>query len=79
MSKSTSPSDIEPGEPQVYRKPRADVYTLLLSIALIALIVGSFALWMVMGDYKKEIKGGPQPTWNLPVAPAVFDAPRGVA
>ena len=66
MSKRTSPSAAERAEPQVYRKPRADIYTLLLSIALIALILASVALWMVMNQYNKEIKGGPPVVLSRP-------------
>jgi hypothetical protein len=76
MSKRTSPAAAEPAEPQVYRRPTADIYTVLLSVALIAAAIAATALWMVMRDYDYTIKGGPTPTWNRPAAPAVFDAPR---
>jgi hypothetical protein len=77
MSKRVSPpSAVEQAEPQVYRKPRADVYTVLLSIALIAIGIAAAALWMTMAQYKYEIKGGP--VWNRPAVPAAFDPPRGI-
>jgi hypothetical protein len=66
-----------PAEPQVYRKPAADVYTVLLSIALIALAIATTSLWMVMRGYDYTIKGGPSPTWNRPAAPAGLDAAPG--
>jgi hypothetical protein len=68
-------SRAKPAEPQVYRKPRADIYTVMLSVALIAAALASTALWMTMGEYHNEIKGGPNPTWNRPAA---LDAPRAV-
>jgi hypothetical protein len=65
-------------EAQVYRKPRADIYTVMLSIALIAVALAATALWMTMNEYNKMINGGPNPTWNSPPAPAAFDPPRAV-
>ena len=77
MSKraSPTPSAAERAEPQVYRKPRADVYTVLLSIALIAVAIAATVLWLTMGQYHDEIKGGPTPVWNHP---AGLDATRGI-
>ncbi len=46
-------------KPVQYRRPRADVFTVLLLIALMALGVGIAALWALMADYKYEFKGGP--------------------
>jgi hypothetical protein len=80
MSKQSSPSTTEKAEPQVYRKPQADVYTVMLSIALIVIILATVVLWRgVMKDYNYEIKGGPNPVWHRPAALAPFDAPREVA
>ena len=59
---------VKPAEAQVYRKPRADIYTVMLSIALIVVAIAATALWMTMGDYHYEIKGGPNPVWNRPAA-----------
>ena len=48
--------------PQEYRKPRADVYTVLLVIALLVMLIATAALWMTMkDDYNNKIKGGPNP------------------
>ncbi len=43
-----------------YRKPRADVYTVLLIIAMIALLVGILCLWAEMDAYEWKLKGGPR-------------------
>ena len=51
-------------QPQVYRKPRADVFTTLLVIALLAILLATAMLWMVMGTYEYKFKGGPPATWN---------------
>ena len=69
---------VKPAESQVYRKPRADIYTVMLSIALIVAALAATALWMTMSEYHYEIKGGPNPAWNRPAAPAAFDSPRAV-
>jgi hypothetical protein len=62
---------------QEYRKPQADIYTLLLVIALLMLIIATTMLWRTMKDYDYIFKGGPNPTWHLP-APAL-DPQRGIA
>jgi hypothetical protein len=77
-AKSVAESRAKSAEPQVYRKPRADIYTVMLSIALITVAIAATALWMTMNEYNKMINGGPQPTWNRPAAPASFDPPREV-
>lgn len=41
------------------RKPRADLYTVLLVIALIALLVGILFLYLEMDLYEFKLKGGP--------------------
>jgi hypothetical protein len=69
---------VKPAEPQIYRKPRADIYTVMLSVALIAVALAATALWMTMNEYNKMINGGPNPSWNSPPAPAAFDPPRAV-
>ncbi len=78
MSKRASASTAKETEPRIYRKPRADVYTVMLSIALIAVSIAATALWLVMGQYHNEIKGGPNPTWIQPAAPSQIDAPRAI-
>ena len=42
-----------------YRKPRADIYTVLLIIALVALVIGILFLCLEMDLYNWEFKGGP--------------------
>ena len=60
MSTPTSPkSDDESAAPQFYRKPRADVFTVMLIIALLAILLATVVLWMVMSTYEYKIKGGP--------------------
>ena len=55
-----SPADSakKPGGP--YRKPRADVYTVLLILALIALLLGIVCLYAEMEMYEWKLKGGPR-------------------
>jgi ferric-dicitrate binding protein FerR (iron transport regulator) len=63
-----------------YRKPRADVYTVLLVVALLMLLLGTAALWMRMKeDYNYEIKGGPNPVWHQPATGTALDARSGIA
>jgi len=66
--------------PQEYRKPRADVYTVLLVVALFFILLGTAALWMTMkDDYNNEIKGGPNPAWHRPASGTTLDAPIAIA
>ncbi len=55
---SLKSSDESPAAPQ-YRKPRADVYTVLLVLALLALIAGILCLWGENAEYEWKYKGGP--------------------
>lgn len=55
---SLKSSDESSAAPQ-YRKPRADVYTVLLVLALLALIVGILCLWGENAEYEWKYKGGP--------------------
>lgn len=55
---SLSSSDESSAVPQ-YRKPRADVYTVMLVLALLALIVGILCLWGENAEYEWKYKGGP--------------------
>ena len=59
MSSPTSSS--KHGGP--YRKPRADIYTILLIIAMVALVIGILFLSLEMAQYDWEFKGGPRVTW----------------
>jgi hypothetical protein len=43
-------------KPVVYSKPQPNVYTMLLVIALLALIVGIVFLYQFMSDYQFKIK-----------------------
>jgi hypothetical protein len=63
---------------QEYRKPEADIFTLLLVIALLMVIIAIVSLRMTMQEYKFEIKGGPNPTWHLPARGATLDPQNGV-
>jgi hypothetical protein len=42
-----------------YPKPRADMYTVLLVIALLAILVAILFLYLHMQSYNFEIKAGP--------------------
>jgi hypothetical protein len=54
----SSPNLTEPGpETGLYRKPRADVFTMLLVIALLAVLLGIWALYAFMQDYDMNFKG----------------------
>jgi hypothetical protein len=64
---------------QEYRKPQADLYTLLLVVALLMLILATAILWMTMKEYDYQIKGGPNPTWNLPAFPTTINTQHAVA
>ncbi len=78
MSKRT-PNPAKSDAAQEYRKPRADVYTVLLVIAIAMLVVGTMMLWWTMKEYNYEIKGGPQPVWHRPAAGTTLDVADGVA
>lgn len=42
-----------------YRKPRADLYTMLLLVAWIALLLGILVLYLEMKEYDFKFKGAP--------------------
>lgn len=67
MSTPTSKAGENSG-PQVYRKPRADIFTMLLVIALLAIITATVVLWQLMAEYEYKFKGGPSVSWNAPAA-----------
>ncbi len=69
---SLSSSDQSSAAPQ-YRKPRADVYTVLLVLALLALIAGILCLWGENAEYEWKYKGGP--TVSAPAAVGSFALP----
>ena len=57
-SNSTLETPIRPS-PSQRRKPKADLYTALLALALVALLVAILFLYLYMGLYEFKIKGGP--------------------
>ena len=56
-----SAQDLNLNKPVRYRKPRADVYTLLLGIALVALILACVFAFLEVSDY------GDQPFSGAPI------------
>lgn len=54
-----------------FRKPRANVYTVLLLVALIALIIGCLCLWGVNAGLQWKWKGGPPVSWQTGAGAAV--------
>ena len=42
-----------------HRKPQADLYTILLALALVAILVAILFFYLYMKLYNNEIKGGP--------------------
>ncbi len=42
-----------------YRKPRADLYTMLLIVAWIAILLGILMLYLEMSEYNFEFRGAP--------------------
>lgn len=49
-------------EAPLYRKPRADLYTVLLVLALLAVLIGILFLYLEMETYDFKFKGGPSVT-----------------
>ena len=53
-----------------YRKPRPDIYTVLLAIAVVALLIACVLLYLETADYpdKPPWSGGPsvQAPWDFP-------------
>ena len=66
---SPANSSSKPGGP--YRKPQADVYTILLALALVALLLGILVLYLENDLYEWKLKGGPMISAGQP-------APMGV-
>ncbi len=42
-----------------HRKPKADLYTILLVIALLAVLIAIMFLWLELAAYDYKTKGGP--------------------
>jgi hypothetical protein len=75
-----TPKPPKPAAPLEYRKPKADVYTVLLVVALLAILLATASLWMTMKeDYDYKINGGPSPVWHRPATGATLDVGNGVA
>jgi hypothetical protein len=73
VSTPTSPKSSDEPVQQFYRKPRADVFTVLLVIALLAIILATTVLWLVMQDYQYKLKDGPRPVVIETEAPAAWN------
>ena len=70
----SSPGLSNSDKPRVpYRKPRADIYTVLLALALAAVLIGVTFLALEMDIYHWEFKGGPNASLPRPIAVAVAD------
>lgn len=68
-----SAQDSNLSRPVRYRKPKADIYTLLLAIALVALIVACVLAFLELKDY------GDQPFSGAPSAAVSIDRPGTLA
>jgi len=63
-----------------YRKPRADLYTALLAIALLALLLGILCLYLEMKAYQFEFKGRPLLTMqSVEAGDQAVESSRGLA
>ena len=67
-----SAQDSNLSKPVRYRKPKADVYTLLLGIALVALIIACIFAYLEIQDY------GPQPFSGAPSVAVPVERPANV-
>ncbi len=52
------------------RKPRADIYTALLAIALVAIIIATVLLYLEAADYGDQKTSGAPPVVSRPPAAA---------
>ena len=73
---SPANSSDKPGGP--YRKPEADIYTVLLALALVALLLGILVLYLENVLYEWELKGGPMISAGPPVPMAMVNQQRRV-
>jgi len=63
-----------------YRKPRADVFTMMLLIALMAIVGGIVCLYLEMQDYgSPPFKGGPSVSLSMDRPAFLAAAPRPVS
>jgi len=75
----SSPELSSSSKPRVpYRKPRADIYTVLLALALVAVLIGLTFLALEMDMYMWEFKGGPTASLQRPMAVAMADLSQPV-
>jgi hypothetical protein len=66
-------------KPIRYRKPRADVYTLLLGIALVALILACVFAFLEISDYGDQpFSGAPSVSVAMPLEQPGNDGARRV-
>ena len=68
-----SAQDSNLSKPVRYRKPKADVYTLLLGIALVALIIACIVAYLEIKDY------GDQPFSGAPSVAVPVERPETLA
>jgi hypothetical protein len=67
MTTSLPPSSPDrPVAPTQYRKPRADLYTLMLVIALVAILIGILFLCLYNNVYNWEMKGNVRTSMIVP-------------
>jgi hypothetical protein len=52
-----SPLDSTNPQGVVVQKPKSDIYTTMLFLALIAIIIACLCLWLEMRSYNMDIKG----------------------
>lgn len=59
--KSNKPLQTSVATPAVpHRKPKPDFYTVLLAIALVAVLLGILFLYLEMNAYEFDFQGGPK-------------------
>ena len=68
-----SAQDSNLSNPVRYRKPRADIFTLLLGIAFVALLIACYFAWKEIKDY------GDSPFSGAPSAAVSFERPAHLA
>jgi len=70
----SSPELSSSNKPRAFhRKPKADIYTVLLALALAAILIGLTFLALEMDMYFWEFKGGPTASLQWPIAVAMAD------
>ena len=57
-----------------YRKPRADVYTMLLLMALLAMVIGTVVLYLETQEYGPQPFGAAWPNSSTGIVPVVAAA-----